>query len=131
MHRHRNTRIAHALWEAIAAGDAHALGGILDEKCSWRMPGRSPLAGSHEGIEGVTAFMARVGELSDDLTAELQDVYVSERGAVLHYSIEARRGSSTLDTQHLFCARIENGLVTDAFFAPVDQERYDRFWQCQ
>jgi ketosteroid isomerase-like protein len=129
MGTHPNEQIAHDLWEAIATGDAHALGQVLDEKCTWRMPGRSPLAGLHEGLASVTAFMARVGELSDELTAELQDVYVSDHGAVLRYSIEARRGSSTLDTEHLFCARIEDGVVTEAFFAPLDQERYDRFWR--
>jgi hypothetical protein len=95
------------------------------------MPGRSPLAGLHEGVTGVSAFMARVGELSDELTAELRDTFVSERGVVLRYSIHARRGPSTLDTEHLFCADIEDGRVTDAFFAPVDQDLYDRFWQVQ
>ena len=45
--------------------------------------------------------------------------------------LHARRGPSTLDTEHLFCADIEDGRVTEAFFAPVDQELYDRFWQVQ
>ncbi len=128
---HPHLEIARALWEAIAAGDAAALDGVLDEKCTWRMPGRSPLAGSHEGIEGVTAFMARVGELSDELVAELGDIFVSEQGAVLRYAIHARRGHTTLDTEHLFCLRIEDGLITEAFFAPLDQEVYDHFWRCQ
>lgn len=129
--RHPHVQIAHALWQAIAAGDRYALAEVLDEKCVWRMPGQSPLAGRHEGFEGVTAFMARVGELTDELTAELRDVFVSERGAVLRYTVRARRGRTTLETEQLFCATIENGLVTEAFFAPTDQELYDRFWRAQ
>ncbi|MGI9591552.1 MAG: nuclear transport factor 2 family protein [Myxococcota bacterium] len=131
MERHPHTGIAYGLWAAIAAGDPLALAGLLDEKCTWHMPGRSPLAGDHEGIEGVTAFMARVGELSDELVAELRDVFVSDRGAVLHYTLEARRGSELLETEHLFRVRIENDRVTEGHFAPLDQESYDRFWRYQ
>lgn len=131
MESHPHIQIAYVLWEAIASGDVSALSHVLDEKSAWRMPGRSALAGLHEGIEGISAFMARVGELSDELTAELRDVFVSDHGAVLRYGIDARRGPDTLQTEHLFCVQIEEGLITEAFFAPVDQEAYDRFWRCQ
>lgn len=131
MASHPHMQIAYTLWEAIASGDVRALGDVLAEKCAWRMPGRSALAGVHEGTGGIAAFMARVGELSEELTAELRDVFVSDRGAVLYYAIEARRGQDTLDTEHLFCIQIEEGLITEGFFAPVDQERYDNFWRCQ
>ena len=85
----------------------------------------------HVGHDAVLALLARVGELSDELEAELLDIFVSDRGAVLHYAIEARRGLSTLETEHLFVIRIDDGVITDAVFAPVDQERYDRFWLAQ
>jgi ketosteroid isomerase-like protein len=131
MSDHPNVHIAHALWEAIAAGDPSALEDLLDEKCAWHMPGTSPLAGVHQGIDGVTAFMARVGELSEELIAELRDVFVSEGGAVLRYAIRARRGAQTLETEQLFRFQIEDARVTEGFFAPLDQESYDRFWRCQ
>jgi len=131
MRVHPNLEIAHDLWQAIAAGDAHALSNVLSEKCTWHMPGRSPLAGQHEGIGEITTFIARVGELSDELVAELRDVFVSDRGAVLHYTLSAQRGSQQLETEHLFRVRIEHEVVTEGVFAPVDQESYDRFWQLQ
>lgn len=129
MEKHPHIRIAHELWEAIAAGDVRALGLVLDEKCTWRMPGRGPLAGRYAGIEGVTTLMARAGELTDELTAELRDVFVSDQGVVMRFSLAVRRGTNRLDTEHLFCARIEDGRVTEGFFAPAEPDRSDRFWQ--
>ena len=64
------------------AADVETLREVLDAKTMWHMPGRSPLAGTYVGIDAVLDFMARVGELSDDLRADLIDVYVSERGAL-------------------------------------------------
>ena len=53
---------------------------------------------------------------------------VSERGAVLRYSIHAIRGTRSLDIEHLFMIRVVDGRITEAVFAPVDQDRYDRFF---
>lgn len=120
--------IARELWDAIASADVAALKRVLSPKTIWRMPGRSPLAGTFEGVDAVLGLMAKVGELSDELDSILIDVFTNDDGAVLRYGIQARRGDKLLETEHLFMIRIEMGQVTEAVFAPVDQERYDRFW---
>ena len=76
----------------------------------------------------MVGFLARVGELSDDLEASLVDILVSERGAVMRYRISARRGAKRLEIEHLLLVEIEGGRVEEAVFAPLDQDRYDRFW---
>ena len=128
---HPHFAVSRRLWDAIAAADAPTLRDVLSPKTVWHMPGRSPLAGSYHGFDEVLDFLARVGELSDDLSAELVDVFVSDRGAVLRYAIKAHRGREVLDLEQLFITRIEDGHVVEARFVPSDQEAYDRFWRVQ
>ena len=125
---HPNRIVARRLWDAIALGDAQTLAALLEDKCAWRMPGSSPLAGTYEGAAAISEFMADVGERADDLHSDLIEIFASEEGAVLRYSIHAVRGNERLDTEHLFRIRIENGLITEGIFAPVDQAAYDRFF---
>lgn len=128
MREHKNFIVARKLWDAIAMVDVPALNELLSDKCTWRMPGSSPLAGCYVGADAILEFMAHVGELTDDLQSDLIDIYVSEEGAVLRYSVHAVRGSERLDTEHLFPIRIEDGRITGAVFSPVDQLEYDRFF---
>jgi ketosteroid isomerase-like protein len=128
MREHSNLRVAQRLWDAIAEGDARQLRRVLSEKCVWRMYGSSPLAGAYVGADEILGFMARVGELTSDLHSDLIDIYVSEAGAILRYSVHAVRGIHELDTEHLFMVRITEGRIADGVFAPVDQAKYDRFF---
>ncbi len=41
---------------------------------------------------------------------------------------DAIRGTRSLDIEHLFMIRVVDGRITEAVFAPVDQQRYDRFF---
>jgi ketosteroid isomerase-like protein len=129
MEEHPNAVVARRLWNAIARGDAPALRELMSEKTVWRMPGESLVAGTYVGADAVLDFMARVGELTDDLHSDLIDIFTSDRGAVLRYVIHAARGTRRLDTEHLFAIRVVEGQITEAVFAPVDQQRYDRFFR--
>jgi len=128
---HPHFALARRLWDAIALADVEMLRELMTEKTTWRMCGRSPLAGLYEGPEAILPFMARVGELTEDLHSNLIDIFVNDRGAVMRYSVHAVRGPQHLDTEHLFLIRIENGRIREAVFAPVDQYAYDCFFSPQ
>jgi ketosteroid isomerase-like protein len=125
---HANRDIAERLWNAIALADADELRGVIAPKAVWRMYGRSPLAGIYKGIDAILGFMAHTGELADELESSLLEVFTSGEGAVLRYSVRARREERVLNTEHLFMIRIAEGRIVEGVFAPVDQDRYDRFW---
>ena len=129
MAEHSNRRIALRLWQAIAESDVSTLSELVSDKAVWIMYGRSPLAGAYKGLESILGFRARVGELSDELSADLLDVFVSERGAVIRYAVHALRGRRRLEIEQLLMIRIERGVIVEGVFSPIDQERYDRFWQ--
>ena len=124
-------RLAEKIWAGIADADPVALGEILDPKAVWQMPGRSPLAGTYVGERAIFDFMALVGELTDELESELLDIFVSDTGAVMRYSVHAQRGVEHLDTEHFFQFRAEHGRITHARFAPIDQYAYDHFFRAQ
>lgn len=125
---HPNFVIARRLWDAIANVAFEELRALLSDKAVWRMYGESRLAGTYVGADAILEFMALVGELSDDLEADLLDVFVSDDGAVLRYRVRAVRGSQSLDIEHLFLIRIAEGRIVEGVFAPIDQHRYDRFF---
>jgi len=131
MREHPNLLVAQRLWDAIAEGDVRQLSQVLDEKCVWRMHGSGVLAGAYVGVDEILGFLARVGELTSDLHSDLIDVYVSDSGAILRYSVHAVRGIQELDTEHLFLVRISEGRIHSAVFAPIDQAAYDRFFTPQ
>jgi ketosteroid isomerase-like protein len=128
MEHHPHRALAEKLWNAIADADALALREALHEKSVWRMRGSSPLAGVYIGPDEVFKFLSLVGELSSDLRSELLDIFVSDRGAVMRYSVNAVRGNRRIDTEHLLRLEIENGQIVEALFAPLDQAEYDRFF---
>jgi ketosteroid isomerase-like protein len=128
MNDHPHFILAHRLWDALASGDGPGLRRLLADKSVWRMPGASPLAGSYVGGDAIVEFMARIGDLTDDLRSDLLDIFVNDRGAVVRYALQAYRGPQQLDTEHLFMIHIERGEITGGVFAPLDQLAYDRFF---
>jgi ketosteroid isomerase-like protein len=125
---HSNRLLSQRLWDAIASADEPELRTLIASKAVWRMYGRGPLAGSYKGIDAILHFMANVGERADELESSLIEIFASESGAVLRYSVRARRGSRSLEIEHLFMIQIRQGEVIEGVFAPLDQHRYDEFW---
>jgi len=128
---HPNFVIALRLWDALALGDAAALRELLSEKSTWKMSGDSTLAGSYVGSAAILDFLARVGELTDDLQSDLLDIFVGESGGVIRYRLRAERGPRRLDTEHLFRFHVAEGRIVEAVFAPIDLYGYDRFFRLQ
>lgn len=131
MAEHPHFLIARRLWDALALGDVAALHELLSEKSTWKMCGASPLAGSYVGIDAILDFLARVGELTDELQSDLLDIFVGERGGVVRYGLQAKRGLHRLETEHLFMFHVAEGRIVEAVFAPIDQYGYDRFFVLQ
>jgi hypothetical protein len=57
----RNAEIVRRAYEAFNTADMEALTETFDESACWHTPGRSPLAGDHEGRDAVFAQFGRYG----------------------------------------------------------------------
>jgi len=125
---HPNLLVAQGLWSSAAEGDAEALRGYLARDVVWTSVGHNPLSGERKGPEEVLDYLARVGETADDFVSRLEDIFVSELGAVVTYQVQARRGERRLEMEFLLVLRIEAGQVVNALMVAVDQYTNDEFW---
>ena len=68
-----NAAIIRRGYEAFNSGDMNTLTELFDESAVWHTPGRSSLAGDHEGREATFAYFGRLGqETGGTLRAGLQ-----------------------------------------------------------
>ena len=125
---HPNLGVAQALWTATAEGDAEAMRELFTDDVLWMTSGRNPLAGVRHGPEEIFDYLAQVGETSDDLSSELDGIYVADDAAIIAYHISARREDKRLEMDYFLMLRIEQGRVSNALMAAVDQYVNDQFW---
>jgi ketosteroid isomerase-like protein len=125
---HPNFGVAQALWTAAAEGDAEAMRELFTEDVLWMTSGRNPLAGVRHGPEEIFDYLAQVGEASEDLSSELDGIYVADDAAVIAYHISARREDKRLEMDYFLMLFIEDGKIHKALMVPVDQYTNDEFW---
>jgi ketosteroid isomerase-like protein len=127
---HPHLEIMHRLWDAGARGDADALAELYAPDAVLRAHGhQSALAGEFKGIFEILDFLARAGEIVEELRSELIEIYTSESGAVMRYRTVATRGPRHLDLQYFFVFEIQAGRIVEATLIPADQRQSDAFWR--
>lgn len=128
---HPHVELALSLWQATSESDVHRLEQLLDPAVRWSFLDSGALEGEMKGVEEVISSLARTGELVDDLSSELLDVYASDRGAVLFYRVEASRGPRNLSTDVLLQIDIAGGRVVAGRATPLRSEASRHFWLAQ
>lgn len=123
-----NAALAREIWMAVANSDSEKLRLLFAPDIVWSTYASGSLTGVVRGPDEVINLFARAGELTDDLTTKLIDVFSSRRGAVLLYSLQATRGTSTIHNLILLVMRVDAGLVSEVFTVPVDAEGAHLFW---
>jgi len=125
---HPNIEFATALWDAVAEGDSGAVRGLLAEGVVWQAGGRHSLSGVFNGADQVLDYLARVCERADELSTELLDIFVNDRGAVVVYHLSARRELRRLETDLFLELEIREGKLIRARSASFDQTASNEFW---
>ena len=128
MSRDANAALMHRAWQAVANGDAVALRQLISEKVEWEVTGDTPLAGRHEGFEGIVDLLARVGEEMESFDASIVDTLSSEDRVMIIYHQSASIGDNALDCDYALLARIEDGLIAHLWSGPLNPEELRRFW---
>jgi len=128
MPNHPNALFARALWTAVATGDAEAVRSCLADEVVWEAGGDHPLSGTFQGPDEVLDYLANLGEESDELSTDLLDVFVNERGAVAVYHVSARRELRRLETDVFLELIVRDGKLVRARSATFDQAASKEFW---
>jgi hypothetical protein len=118
-------------YHAFNTGDIHALNELFVEKASWHTPGRSRIAGEHDGRNAVFAQFGRYGgEIQGTFTAALRQVLASEDGCVvggLHHNSGVRHGKR-LDTDCCNEFEVRDGRIVSGRKHFFDLHAWDAFW---
>ena len=125
-----NAAIVKRGYEAFNAGDMDTLTELFDESAVWRVPGRSSVAGDHEGRDAAFAYFGRLGqETEGTFKAELRQVLADDEGHVvgIHRNSGERNGKHlALDVCLVF--QLENGRITEGTEHYRDLYAWDDFW---
>ncbi len=127
---HENAEIVRRGYEAFNTADMETLTELFDESASWHTPGRSSLAGDHQGREAAFAQFGRyVGETGGTFKAELRYVYADDDGRVvaLHHN-SGERGGKQLDVDCCIVFELKDGRITDGREYFQDLYAWDEFW---
>ncbi|MEO8092438.1 MAG: nuclear transport factor 2 family protein [bacterium] len=125
-----NAAVVRRGYEAFNAADMETLTELFDENGSWHTPGRSSLAGDHEGREASFAQFGRYGgETGGSFRAELRHLLADDDGRVvgIHHNSGERDGKR-LDVDCCIVFQVEDGRITDGREHFYDLHAWDEFW---
>ena len=125
-----NAALVRRGYEAFNTGDMATLTELFDESASWHTPGRSSIAGDHEGREATFAQFGRYGrETGGTFKATLLHVLEGEDGRVVgvHHN-SAERNGKHLDVGCCIVFEFKDGRCIDGKEHFFDLYAWDEFW---
>jgi ketosteroid isomerase-like protein len=124
-------RLHEAQGAFYAGGSGDAVRALLTDDVVWRVPGKTAIAGTYEGVDAVMEYFARRRDLASQtfrmhpgevLVGDGEHVAVLTDGTAL-IAGEERRWS----TVGLY--RFAGERVAACWLLPLDAEEFDRIWQ--
>ena len=126
---HPNANVVRRFYEAFARGDIEAARSCFDHDAVWHLPGRSPIAGDHRGVDAIVRFFWKLKELSGGtFKPELIDVVANDRHTVALQHATGTRGNKRLDVTACQLMRIQEGKILEVRGHYSDQYALDDFW---
>jgi ketosteroid isomerase-like protein len=125
-----NADVVRRGYHAFSTGDIHTLNELFDVRSAWHTPGRSLVAGDHQGREAVLAQFARYGgETHGTFRAALRDVLANDDGCVvaLHHN-SGRRNGRRLDVDCCVEFFVRDGKIISGREYFFDLHAWDAFW---
>jgi ketosteroid isomerase-like protein len=125
-----NAEIISSGYEAFAAGDIPAVLAVFAEDITWKIPGRSPLAGTYNGHDEVLGFFQNLGERSGGtFHLDIQDVLDNgEDRVVLVVTVTAQREDRSLSQTAVHMWSVRDGKATSFQGISEDDYENDAFW---
>ncbi len=115
---------------ALASGDLTSFLDLLDDDVTMNVPGRSELAGEHQGKDRVRWVFERETELCGGKTpdVDVHDVLESGEHGVLLHKVTFERDGRTLEDNSVLVFQLTDGRISAIWVHPQDQYANDEFW---
>ena len=117
--------------EMYAGGAVEAVAELLAEDVVWHVPGTSPIAGDHRGVDQVIAYFERRRRLADATMRMHPGESISQGDSVAQFV----EGTAELDgrpvswqTIGAYRVDVEAGLVREVWLVPLDAALFDEIW---
>jgi uncharacterized protein len=123
---HPNEDLVRRGYDAFGRGDMQLLRELFHPDIVWHAPGRSQLAGDHQGVDAVLGYFGQTMELTDgSFRVEVHDVVANDVHAVGLNSVHAERAGRTLEDNNTLVFHISDGKVTEVWQYWSDQYAAD------
>ncbi len=128
MSAEENAALLRRYLEALSQGDLDTVKEAFTEDAVWHLPGKSPLAGDHEGPDAILDFLGRSVEITGGtFRLELLDVMASEEYGVQWQRITAERDGKRLNEVEAIVCRMREGKIAEVWHRP-EQYALDEFF---
>jgi uncharacterized protein len=126
---HPNELAVRKAYEAFAAGDMETIRSLFDPEITWHVVGRSPLAGTYQGVDAALGFLGQIVQMTEGtFTAEVQDVLANDEHAVTLAHIHAHRAGKTLESEEAHVVNVKDGRIMEFWALTEDQYAVDEFF---
>ena len=115
--------------DAFNRNDLDAVREVVREDVTYRIPGRSRVAGEFHGIEGFADALARLREESaGTVTLTPLVVLADDDNLIARARVTAERAGRRLDTENCYAFRFVDGKLADGRVFLSDPEHVEAFW---
>jgi hypothetical protein len=116
-------------YEAFNTGDVQTLVELIRDDAVFYQPGANAVSGDHRGRDAVLAYFGQLAQRSGGtFRAEIEELYASDRMAVVVHRATGASNGRALDTRTALIFTIEDGRVTRFDAVQADQAAFDAFF---
>jgi ketosteroid isomerase-like protein len=128
MTEHPNATRMRKASQAASAGDITAFLEAFSPNCTWRVPGKSDLAGVQRGHDGIGAFFGRMFEVCHGTQhAEQEESLGSDDHVVIFLRVTGETPTGPVDFGLAHFATVgPDGRFDRNWFLPSDLDAFDR-----
>ena len=120
---HPNAAAYRRTVNAFRAGDFDLIRSLVAEDVVWHVPGRHVMAGDIRGIDGLVAWLGRLGEFA--FTIREHDVLGNDEHVVALSYMGARRPGLDIETRVTSVFHYRDGRQVERWMYPEDAAAWD------
>jgi uncharacterized protein len=126
---HSNANLLRKGYDAYNKGDANQLADLFADDVVIHVQGRSPLAGDHQGKNGLRFLFSTTKENVEEDSMNVQEVAANDDFAVAVLNTSGKRKGKKESANAVHVFRLEGGKVAEAWYHTTEDYPVEEFWQ--